>query len=73
MLCPDEPEELELYGVIEDDEYQFLQIQITRCTNSSYCKTNQEINNFIDKQNLSIVYTYNNMKYLPEHYDDGYI
>ena len=68
-MCLENYQEIALFGNNEQVEFMSLDIKLVRCTNRSSCKTETEINDFIDK-NGQILVSYNKVNYQTEIYTE---
>ena len=48
MECFDDLSDLEFYGILKSENAKILQISLTRCYGKSFCKSDEEIRDFID-------------------------
>ena len=46
MLCPDDANDLSIYGDWNTDEAQSVHVYLNKCQGYDYCKTDEEIKEF---------------------------
>lgn len=56
LNCFDQPEKLNLKGVRGMDAISHLMLEFKKCRGHSYCKSDQEINDFIDKHRVVLIF-----------------
>ena len=66
-FCPIDPSQISLFGSYNALESRYAQLVVNECKDKDYCKSKQEIELFIDKATLSIIY--NKVDYIPEEYE----
>ena len=69
LQCFDDLEQLDLFGVYQSQQSKTLSVNLQRCYGQPYCKSEKEINKFIDSHFISILY--NDETYYPNKFGDG--
>ena len=66
-FCPIDPSQISLFGGYNDLEGRFAKLVINECKDKDYCKSKQEIDLFLDKATLMLLYK--ETGYIPEEYE----
>ena len=67
-FCLDEPSKLNLKGGWDGENRDVLWVSIFRCENKDYCKSKEEIDQFIDSHYIELIY--NQQTYIPTIYNE---
>ena len=70
--CLPRIDNIKLWGNAQSKESQVIQVRLLRCEDRKTCKSDKEIDEFIDK-NGHIVMLYNNQRYQKEDYTEEVI
>ena len=74
MNCIDSLNELQFYGAPFDSAFgSYFSISVKKCIDKFHCKSTEEIDDFIENNELSILIAYNQATYDPEEYGEGTI
>ena len=64
MLCVDDLTTFDLYGTLNSAGYQYLTIEVTKCSNeTAVCKSEEEITDFLNSKFLNLNYWSNQQFY----------
>ena len=70
--CIDNIEDLEIWGNSDSTVFQALQVRLVKCRGRDTCKTDEEIDQFID-QNGHLIFAANEQHYMNERYAEDSI
>ena len=68
MQCFDDLSKLEFYGVYKSENNRMLRILMSRCSGKPYCKSDDEINEFVNSHTVYLLY--NDQRYNPDIFED---
>ena len=67
MQCFDDLSKLEFHGIYKSENARTLRVALSRCYGKPYCKSDEEIREFIDEHSVHILY--NDQRYNPDIFD----
>ena len=71
-MCLPNPENITIYGNSEVVDFQQLTVRLVKCKNRTTCKSDDEIDEFIDK-NGNFMFIQNKNFYYRENYTDDVV